>query len=176
MVKKRGLLLIRILVGVGILSTIGFYYMAETAMWGSSTHRNMVSDETGLPAEWDPESGENIKWTAQLGSQTYGNPVIIGGKIFVGTNNQAVRNPKLKGDRGVVMAFRESDGKFLWQAAHSKLASGRVNDWPQQGICSSPFVEGDRLYYISNRAEVICADTEGFYDDENDGPYIDEEN
>jgi len=123
MVKKRGLLLIRILVGVGILSTIGFYYMAETAMWGSSTHRNMVSDETGLPAEWDPESGENIKWTAQLGSQTYGNPVIIGGKIFVGTNNQAVRNPKLKGDRGVVMAFRESDGKFLWQAAHSKLAS-----------------------------------------------------
>jgi len=136
----------------------------------------MVSTETGLPADWDPESGKNIKWTAQLGSQTYGNPVIIGGKIFVGTNNQAVRNPKLKGDRGVVMAFRESDGKFLWQSAHAKLASGRVNDWPQQGICSSPFVEGDRLYYISNRAEIICADTEGFYDGENDGPYVDEEN
>ena len=176
MVKKRGLLLIRILVGIGILSTIGFYAMVDTAMWGGSPGRNMVSTETGLPAEWDPESGKNIKWTAQLGSQTYGNPVIIGGKIFVGTNNQAVRNPKLKGDRGVIMAFRESDGKFLWQAAHAKLASGRVNDWPQQGICSSPFVEGDRLYYISNRAEVICADTEGFYDDENDGPYMDEEN
>ena len=176
MVKKRGLLLIRILVGIGILSTIGFYAMVDTAMWGGSPGRNMVSTETGLPAEWDPESGKNIKWTAQLGSQTYGNPVIIGSKIFVGTNNQAVRNPKLKGDRGVVMVFRESDGKFLWQAAHSKLASGRVNDWPQQGICSSPFVEGDRLYYISNRAEVICADTEGFYDDENDGPYMDEEN
>jgi len=176
MVKKRGLLLIRILVGIGIVSTIGFYAMVDTAMWGGSPGRNMVSTETGLPAEWDPESGKNIKWTAQLGSQTYGNPVIIGGKIFVGTNNQAVRNPKLKGDRGVIMAFRESDGKFLWQAAHAKLASGRVNDWPQQGICSSPFVEGDRLYYISNRAEVICADTEGFYDDENDGPYMDEEN
>ncbi|MCH7681322.1 PQQ-binding-like beta-propeller repeat protein [candidate division KSB1 bacterium] len=176
MVKKHGLLLIRILVGIGILSTIGFYTLVETAMWGGSPGRNMASDETGLPAEWDPESGKNIKWTAQLGSQTYGNPVIIGGKIFVGTNNQAVRNPKLKGDRGVVMVFRESDGKFLWQSAHTKLASGRVNDWPQQGICSSPFVEGDRLYYVSNRAEVICADTEGFYDNENDGPYVDEEN
>jgi len=176
MVKKHGLLLIRILVGIGILSTIGFYAMVDTAMWGGSPGRNMVSTETGLPAEWDPETGSNIKWTAQLGSQTYGNPAIAGGKIFIGTNNQAVRNPKLKGDRGVVMAFRESDGKFLWQSAHAKLASGRVNDWPQQGICSSPFVEGDRLYYISNRAEIICADTEGFYDGENDGPYVDEEN
>jgi len=176
MIKKHGLLLIRILVGIGILSTIGFYAMVDTAMWGGSPGRNMVSTETGLPAEWDPETGSNIKWTAQLGSQTYGNPAIAGGKIFIGTNNQAVRNPKLKGDRGVVMAFRESDGKFLWQSAHAKLASGRVNDWPQQGICSSPFVEGDRLYYISNRAEIICADTEGFYDGENDGPYVDEEN
>lgn len=176
MEKKRGLILIRIFVGIGILSTIGFYALTETAMWGGSPGRNMVSEETGLPAEWDPESGMNMKWTAQLGSQTYGNPVIIGGKVFVGTNNQAERNPKLKGDRGVIMAFNESDGKFLWQSAHAKLASGRVNDWPQQGICSAPFVEGDRLYYISNRAEVICADTEGFHDDENDGPYTEEEN
>jgi outer membrane protein assembly factor BamB len=37
-------------------------------------------------------------------------------------------------------------------------------------------VEGDRLYYVSNRAEVICADTAGFRDGENDGPYQDEEN
>ena len=67
------------------------------------------------------------------------------------------------------MCFRESDGKFLWQAVHDKLAAGRVNDWPEEGICSSPFVEGNRLYYVSNRCEVICADTEGFLDGKNDG-------
>ncbi len=173
-IRKQPVALVRLLVGLGVLSTIGFYAALETAMWGNTPARNMVSDETGLPAEWDPESGMNIKWTAQLGSQAYGNPVIAGGKVFVGTNNQAERNPRLKGDRGVVMAFRESDGTFLWQAAHPKLPSGRVNDWPQQGICSSPFVEGDRIFYISNRAQVVCADTEGFYDDENDGPYTDE--
>ena len=50
----------------------------------------------------------------------------------------------------------------------------RVNDWPQQGICSTPFIEGDRLYYISNRCEVVCIDTEGFTDGENDGPFTDE--
>jgi outer membrane protein assembly factor BamB len=34
-------------------------------------------------------------------------------------------------------------------------------DWPLQGICSSPVVEGNRLWYVSNRCEVVCADTAG---------------
>ena len=101
-------------------------------------------------------------------------PLIIGGKIFVGTNNKALYNPKLTGDRGNLMAFRESDGTFLWQATHTKLPAGRVNDWPLQGICSTPYIEGDRLYYISNRCEVVCVDTEGFLDGENDGPFTEE--
>ena len=49
-----------------------------------------------------------------------------------------------------------------------------VNDWPLQGICSTPFIEGDRLYYISNRCEVVCVDTEAFLDGENDGPFTEE--
>ncbi len=143
----------------------------EAAMWGFTPDRNLVSDEKGLPTKWDPATGENIKWKEVLGSQTYAGPVIVGGKIFVGTNNQGLRDPKLTGDRGVVMAFRQADGRFLWQSTHTKLAAGRVNDWPQQGICSTPYVEEDRLYYISNRCEVVCVDTEGFRDGENDGPF-----
>jgi outer membrane protein assembly factor BamB len=170
---KTNLAKIHLLIGAVTVSTIGFYSM-EQAMWGGTTERNMVSSETNLPMKWDPESGLNIKWTAALGSQTYGNPVIIGGKIFVGTNNQGLRNPKQGGDRGVMMAFHEVDGKFLWQHANPKLASGRVNDWPQQGVCSSPFVDGDRLYYVSNRCELVCLDTEGFLDGENDGPFTQE--
>ena len=146
----------------------------ETAMWGFTPSRNLVSDEKNLPIKWDAETGLNIKWTATLGSQTYAGPLLIGGKVFVGTNNQGKRNPKLTGDRGVMMAFRESDGEFLWQSTHTKLPAGRVNDWPQQGICSTPYIEGDRLYYISNRAEVVCIDTEGFMDGENDGPFTEE--
>ena len=67
------------------------------------------------------------------------------------------------------MAFRESDGEFMWQMVHDKLAAGRVNDWPYQGVASSPLVEGDRVYYVSNRAELVCLDTQGFRDKENDG-------
>jgi outer membrane protein assembly factor BamB len=133
----------------------------ERAMYGGSPSRNMVSDATHLPSRWDPATGLNVKWTANLGSQSYGGPLVAGGKVYVGTNNQEPRDPKIVGDRGVLMAFRAADGQFLWQAVHEKLSQGKVNDWPLQGICSTPAVEGDSLYYVSNRAELVCARTEG---------------
>ncbi|MDA1190109.1 MAG: PQQ-binding-like beta-propeller repeat protein [Candidatus Poribacteria bacterium] len=146
----------------------------DAAMWGFSPSRNMISDATNVPTSWDVETGENIKWKATLGAQTYAGPVVSGGKVFVGTNNEAFKNPKLTADRGVIMAFDEASGEFLWQITHTKLPAGRVNDWPQQGICSTPFVDGDRLWYVSNRCTVVCVDTEGFRDGENDGPFTSE--
>jgi outer membrane protein assembly factor BamB len=143
-------------------------------MWGGTPDRNMVSNMKGLPITWDVKTKKNIKWVAQLGSQSYGNAVVSGGMVFVGTNNEGARDPKQPGDRGVLMAFRESDGEFMWQMTHDKLVAGRVNDWPYQGVASSPLVEGDRLYYVSNRAELVCLDTQGFRDKENDGPVTDE--
>src|SRR5262245_16033343 len=139
-------------------------------MWGGTPDRNMVSNMKGLPTSWDVGKKTNVKWVAQLGSQTYGNAVVSGGMIFVGTNNEGVRDPKVTGDKGVLMAFRESDGQFMWQMVHDKLAAGRVNDWPYQGVASSPLVDGDRVYYVSNRAELVCLDTQAVRDQENEGP------
>jgi outer membrane protein assembly factor BamB len=138
-------------------------------MWGGTPDRNMVSAMKGLPADWDVKTKKNVKWVAKLGSQSYGNPVVAGGMVFVGTNNELLRDPKQPGDRGVLMAFRESDGEFLWQHTHLKLESGRANDWPYQGVASSPLVQGDRLYYVSNRGVVFCLDIHGFRDNKNDG-------
>src|SRR5262245_18700171 len=86
----------------------------EWPMWGGTPDRNMVSNMKGLPAEWDVKSKKNVKWVAELGSQSYGNPIVAGGLVFVGTNNELMRDPKQGGDRGVLMAFRESDGEFRW--------------------------------------------------------------
>ena len=134
--------------------------IGDWPMWGGTPDRNMVSSQHVLTS-WDIKTGKNVKWVAQLGSQSYGNPVLAGGQVYVGTNNELVRDPKAPGDKGVLMAFRESDGEFLWQQANTKLASGRANDWPFQGVCSSPLVEGDKLYYVTNRCEVMCLDTHG---------------
>ena len=143
-------------------------------MWGGTPDRNMVSSMKGLASEWDVKTGKNIKWMAKLGSQSYGNPVVAGGMVFVGTNNELLRDPKQPGDRGVLMAFRESDGEFMWQQTHVKVEAGRANDWPFQGIASSPIVEGNRIYYVTNRGVVMCLDIEGFRDNENDGAVKDE--
>jgi outer membrane protein assembly factor BamB len=143
-------------------------------MWGGTPDRNMVSNMKGLPTSWDVNKKTNVKWVAAIGSQSYGNPVVAGGQVYVGTNNEAARDPKNVGDKGVLMAFSEATGEYLWQQVNDKLAAGRVNDWPFQGVCSSPLVEGKMLYYVTNRCEVMCLDTEGFRDNENDGPVKDE--
>ncbi|HXD73593.1 MAG TPA: PQQ-binding-like beta-propeller repeat protein [Vicinamibacterales bacterium] len=142
-------------------------------MWGGTPDRNMVSNMKGLPTEWDVKTKKNVKWVAELGSQSYGNPVVAGGMVFVGTNNEAMRDPKQPGDRGVLMAFKEDTGEFMWQQTHEKLSSGRANDWPYQGVASSPAVEGNKLYYVSNRGVVWCLDINGFADG-NQGPVKDE--
>jgi outer membrane protein assembly factor BamB len=160
--------------GAALLLLAGSSASQDWTMWGGTPQRNMVSSIKNVPISWDVKSRKNIKWKADLGSQSYGNPVVSGGKVFVGTNNENPKNPAIKGDKGVLMCFREADGKFLWQAVSDKLAAGRVNDWPYQGVCSSPLVEGDRLYYVTNRGELVCLDAEGYLDGENDGPFQEE--
>jgi outer membrane protein assembly factor BamB len=165
----------KILIGAfALLTAVAVTSADEIVMFGSGPSRNMVSNEQNVPDDWDVKSGKNILWSMELGSQTYAGPVVYGNKVFVGTNNERMYNPKLKGDRGNVMAFDIESGELLWQSAHTKLPSGRVNDWPLQGVCSTPAIEGNRIWYVSNKAEVICADVEGFRDGENDGPYTEE--
>jgi outer membrane protein assembly factor BamB len=147
---------------------------ADWPMWGGMPSRNMVSPMKGLPTSWDVKSGKNVKWVAELGSQSYGNPVVAEGVVLIGTNNEALRDPKQGGDRGVLMAFRESNGEFMWQATFEKLSSGRANDWPFQGIASSPLIENGIAYFVTNRGQVIAADLDGFHDKTNDGPFKDE--
>jgi outer membrane protein assembly factor BamB len=161
---------------------------ADCPQWGGSPGRNNAPRGTNIPAEWnvgsfdrktgawDKTSAENVRWVAQLGSQTYGTPIVAGDKVFCATNNGAGRLQRYPAnvDLGCLMAFRRADGKFLWQYSAEKLAAGRAVDWPQQGICDSPLVEGDRLWIVTNRGEVVCLDTEGFLDNENDGPFTSE--
>ena len=156
--------------------------------WGGTRFRNNTPVGTNIPMTWnvgrfDRKTGnwlrdeaENIKWVSRLGSQSYGNPVISAGQVYVGTNNGAghLKRYPSEIDLGCLLAFRESDGQFLWQHSSEKLPTGRVHDWPFQGICSTPLVEGDRLWFVSSRGHVICLDTAGFHDGEDDGPVVNE--
>ena len=143
---------------------------ADRPQWGQRYSRNQVSPETGLPATFDPATGKNIKWSVPLGTQCYSTPVIGNGKILIGVNNGAPRDPKHKGDRGVLFCLNESDGSFCWQLVVPKLAGDVYLDWPRAGICSPATVESNRVYIVSNRGEAVCLDIEGLANG-NDGPY-----
>jgi len=171
--RRASLFALALLAGAALAGTVRLSASdpgsGDWPMWGGKPDRNMVSTMKGLPAEWDVKTKKNVKWVANLGSQSYGNPVVASGMVFVGTNNEAPRDPKQPGDRGVLMAFKEDTGEFMWQQTHVKLESGRANDWPFQGVASSPLVVGNRLYYVSNRGVVFCLDVNGFRDGKNDG-------
>jgi outer membrane protein assembly factor BamB len=156
-------------------------------MFGGTPARNMVNLRERLEIfpkdapKWGADAGADkrweakwVLWKAQLGSRAFGAPVVAGGRVYVGTNNTAARNPRdvrrngrgevERLDKGVLMCFDEKTGRFLWQAVHDKLPGGNVSDWPEIGIASSPAVVGNRLYYVSNQCRVVCADANGFAD------------
>ena len=140
--------------------------------FGGTPARNMVNlTDKNIIDKPNPEDAEQILWKTELGSRAYGGPIVADGKVFVGTNNERPRNKRdqIKNadgdiepvDKGIVMAFDEKTGKFIWQAVHDKLPSGQVNDWPKEGVCATPHVDGDKIYYSSNRCTIVCAYVDG---------------
>jgi outer membrane protein assembly factor BamB len=84
--------------------------------------------------------------------------------VLVGTNNEALRDPKQGGDRGVLMAFRESDGEFLWQRrTRSSLRPRQRLAIPGHCLVTARRATAWRIY-VSNRGQVIAADLDGFHD------------
>ena len=173
-------------IALGFLASADIGTAADWPQWGGDNPgRNMYSPVKGLPVsikpgnfkpnseEIDLSTTKNVKWIAKLGSQSYGNPVVSKGVTLVGTNNASPRDPRFKDDKSILYALKESDGGFLWQLTVPKLASGKVNDWEYLGILACPCVEGDRVYIVTSRCEVLCLDLKGQANG-NQGPFMDE--
>jgi outer membrane protein assembly factor BamB len=125
------------------------------------------------PVDWDPTTGRNIVWSVELGNEVYGSPVIGGDVVYVGADNTRQMNHAFKQDSGVLMAFRVTDGSFLWQDVSPRVERG-LRDFLLPSTTGVPYVEGDRLYYVTAECQLRCLDTKGFGDGENTGPYRNE--
>lgn len=178
------------LIGVVALAAGTTTLAADWPHWGGDDGRNMVSGETGLPDSFepgrkspdgsgiDPATTENVKWTARLGSAAYGNPTVSGGRVFVGTDDRTVSlDPRFKRtEGGMVKCFDEATGELVWQLVvpeRTHLPKGLLFGHQHLGVCSSPTVEGDRVWVVTCAADVLCLDVHG-QADANDGPYQDE--
>jgi len=125
------------------------------------------------PVDWDTTTGRNIVWSVELGNETYGRPVVAGEAVYVGTDNARHMNPDYQEDAAVLVALQAEDGKFLWQDVAPRVERG-LREFLLPSTTSAPYVEGNRLYYVTAECQLRCLDTQGFRDGENNGPYQDE--
>ena len=166
-------------------------FAADWPQWGGNDARTMASVEEKLPARFEPgkkrgdgtgidvATAKNVLWIAKLGTENYSGPVVAGGRVFIGTNDASLDDPRFKVTEGGVLICREElTGRLLWQLVVPRLEIDRSKvsedyDAMDLGICATPTVEGDRLYVVTNRCEVLCLDVKGLADG-NDGPFRDE--
>lgn len=173
------------MIGVALAGAIaaGVATAADWPQWGGTGCRNFVSPEKNLPTTFNPEKGRtaaggNVKWVRKLGYAAYGNPTVADGRVYAGTDDATLTGDKrLKRTRGgMVHCFDEATGKRLWRLVipSRKGLPKRMHYGLQKlGTCSSPTVDGNRVYVVTGAAEVLCLDVRGLANG-NDGPYKDE--
>ena len=132
-----------------------------------------VAQAGNPPVDWNTSTGRNIVWSVELGNETFGRPVIAGDAVYVGTDNARHMNPAYQEECGALEALRATDGTFLWQDLAPRVNRG-LREFLLPSTTSAPYVEGNRLYYVTAECQLRCLDTKGFGDGENKGPYREE--
>src|SRR5262245_29122176 len=90
--------------------------------WGRDLTRNAVSPEKGAPLDFafenhgeKPVRAKNVQWSARAGTRVVGSPVIVGGLVWVGTNNVVDYRDRTRPDASVLLCLRASDGKEIYR-------------------------------------------------------------
>ncbi len=158
---------------------IGATRSDDWSQWCGSDGKNMVSSETNLPESFargkrksngtiDLSTAANVKWGVKIGTGCYSTPSVAMEKVFVGG---------LDGREGVFVCLDATTGKRLWQwQAPPREVPDTIDGFsiglssiPQQiGVCSSAAVEQDRVYFVSNRCDLMCLDVAGEFSEPGD--------
>ena len=162
---------------LGVIAGLGLALTAAASDWpqlAGSHSKNMVAEAHNLPATFDPgdkdaQKGEivvstakNVKWGVRVGSIAYSVPTVVGGRVFIGTGESG---------RGIFKCLDAATGQTLWlyAAPYRKLPAQVDKGWnfmlgritPNLGICATATVDGDRVYFVNHRCEVLCLDAHG---------------
>jgi outer membrane protein assembly factor BamB len=104
--------------------------------------RDAVSRETGLLQEW-PEDGPRLLWTADGLGRGWAQPIVTGGRIYVGGDF---------GDRCDVRCL-DLAGKELWRTTNGK-AWTRNHKGARAACCFA----GGRIYHMNGHGRLVCLD------------------
>ena len=142
---------------------------------GSSTAHAAGPKRSALPDVFPPES---LLWELELGSHQYTVPVVDTGQIFLGVNDMELDHPAVVPTGGGILMCRDADtGELVWRLPIPRNLEGNIppshfGHW-KCGVCSQPTIDGDRLFLVGPRGDVLCVDRNGQADG-NDGPFLDD--
>ena len=118
---------------------------------------------------------EDLLWEIKLGTHQYTIPKIDGNRMYIGTNDMALKHPAVKRTGGgILMALEKATGEMIWQMPIPRYMKGTTppyhfNQW-KCGVCSRPALEDNRLYIVGPRGDILCFDSNGQADG-NNGPF-----
>ena len=104
--------------------------------------RTGISPETGLLQQW-PAAGPPVAWSITGVGEGYGTAAVSGSRLFV---------QGMRGRDTMVHGINLADGKYLWS---KNLGSAGGND-RGSGPRSTPTIDGDRVYVLTERGDLWC--------------------
>lgn len=120
----------------------------------------LVPASCAVSADGPPDGAEPplVRWRAKLGF-TGGSPAVSDGLVWIGTTSDSPRAGDRREGGGVLKCFRERDGALLWQlVSPRRIELPEGANWAESPVRGSPRIEGDRLWYLNSRWEVVCLD------------------
>jgi len=126
----------------------------------------------------DVFQADQLLWELELGSHQYTVPRVDGEFLYIGVNDTRLDHPVLRNTGGgILMRLERATGKMIWQLPIPRFVEGNTppmhfNHW-KCGVCSRPAIDGDRLYIVGLRGDVLCLDKHGQANG-NDGSFLGE--
>ncbi|MDD5349401.1 MAG: PQQ-binding-like beta-propeller repeat protein [Chthoniobacteraceae bacterium] len=106
--------------------------------------RDGISPETGWTAAW-PASGPKVLWKAHFGAGC-SSFAVVGNRVFTMGNAK---------DEGSVFCLDARTGEPVWRYAFPSVLDPKMFDG---GQCSTPTVDGDRVYALGRQGQLFCLD------------------
>jgi len=146
-----------------------------TLLLGLAADGRAQSSRSALP---EPFTADQLLWQLDLATHQYTVPKVDGEQIFIGINDLKIDHPVIESSGGGILMCREAaTGKLIWQLPIPRNMDGNTppshfGHW-KCGVCSQPTIDGDRLFIVGPRGDVLCVDRNGQADG-NDGPFLDD--
>ena len=127
---------------IGVCLNLNAVSAADWPQW-RGPHRTGVSEEKGLLRHW-PKGGPARLWLFDDAGIGYAGPAIAQGRLYIMGGRDGTE---------YLLALDAQRGNELWSAEIGSILENNWGDGPR----GTPTVDGDRVYAMGGRGDLICA-------------------